>query len=280
MSQPDFFARSAPAIIAEAIERHKPVRIYAGFSGGDDSLALAHWMMEHVPGCELFHINTGIGVPRTREFVHDTAARYRWPLHEIRALEDCGQDYDALVRKHGFPGPFSHQFMYRNLKERAVDLLVRRSKTGWRSRVLLATGVREDESIRRMGYKGVEVVRDGAKVWASPLYWWSTEERDTYLMERQILRSPVSRALGISGECLCGAFAQPGELERVRACDPAVAARIDALHEEIKHRFPWGWEGRPPKVPKVRPRVGPMCQGCEKSAVVQEELALDREARG
>jgi hypothetical protein len=68
---------------------------------------------------------------------------------------------------------------------------------------------------------------------------------------------------------------------RLRAVDPELAARIDALHEEIKDKFPWGWEGRPPRKPKsVAGAIHPMCIGCEKSAVVQAELASTDSADG
>jgi len=139
-------------------------------------------------------------------------------------------------------------------------------------KVVLATGVREDESIRRMGYKGREINRKGAQVWVNPIYWWSTAERNDYLSSFQIIRSPVSQELGLSGECMCGAFAHPGELELLRKVDPDLAARFDRLHMEIKDRFPWTWEGRPPAKEGDRPEVGPLCIGCEKSAVVQAEL--------
>lgn len=270
----DLFSREPADVVAEAIELHHPVKIFAGFSGGNDSLALARWMMENVPGCELFHIDTGIGVKQSRQFVRDTADQYGWPLTIIRAKEDCGQDYDAIVRRFGFPGPRSHQLMYRRLKERGVELLVRRNKTQRLDRILLATGIRADESIRRMGYKGREINRKGAQVWVNPIYWWSQEYRDDYLMERQVRRNPVSQALGISGECLCGAFAHPGELERVRTIDPEVAERIDRLQEEVAGRFPWGWEGRPPPKDEgaPKPSIGALCRGCEKSIIVQDEI--------
>lgn len=269
----DFFARPPQEIIREAIERFRPVRIFAGISGGNDSLALAHWMMKNVPGCELFHIDTGIGLKATRQHLDDACARHGWPLTIIRAKEDCGQDYDELVRKWGFPGPYGHRLMYQRLKERGVRLLVKRAKTKVRDKVLLATGIREDESLIRMGYKDREINRTGAQVWCNPIYWWSRAERDEYLMLNQIVRNPVSEAIGISGECLCGAFAHPGELEKVRKVDPDVAARLDRLHEEIKHKFPWSWEERPPKAARPLGKVGPMCIGCEKSAIVQNELS-------
>jgi 3'-phosphoadenosine 5'-phosphosulfate sulfotransferase (PAPS reductase)/FAD synthetase len=268
----DFFARMAESIIAEAVDRFKPTRIYAGLSGGNDSLALAHWMMSNVPGTELFHINTGIGVKQAEPFVRETCEKYNWPLTVIRSKEDCGQDYDAIVRKHGFPGPYSHKFMYRLLKERGVRKLVREAKATRNEKILLAAGIREDESLIRMGYKDMEINRSGAQVWANPIYWWSKAERDQYLMVNQIRRNPVSDTIGISGECLCGAFAQPGELDRVRSVDPDAAARIDRLHQEIKDRFPWTWEQGPPREEKPSGRIGFLCIGCEKSSIVQGEL--------
>lgn len=277
-SMADLFAKKAEDIIREAIDRFRPVAIYAGFSGGDDSLALAHWMAHNVPGTKMFHINTGIGIEAARIFVRETCQRHGWSLTEIRSLEDCGQDYDDLVRRWGFPGPYGHKLMYARLKERGVRKLVREAKHHRMDKVLLATGLREDESLRRMGYKDREINRTGAQVWVNPIYWWSRDQRDDYLMRHQLQRNPVSRALGLSGECLCGAYAQPGELERVRQIDPAVAARIDRLHAEVRARFPWGWEGRPPDKEKKKapPEVGPLCIGCEKSVIVQDELREDK----
>lgn len=259
--------------IDTAIAQHAPKRFFAGFSGGRDSVACVHWMMENVPGCEVFHCNTGIGIERTREFVRDTCKTRGWPLHEIRALEDCGQDYDAIVRRFGFPGPPGHRMMYSRLKERAIRVLVKRHKTARLDRILLATGIRHDESVRRMGYGDRQVNRSGAQVWVNPIYWWPKASRDAYIAKHDLPVNPVSQILGMSGECLCGAFAHPGELELVRKACPESAARIERLQIEVAEKFPWGWEGRPPKKPKceIKPS-GPLCAGCEKSAVVKAEL--------
>ncbi len=268
----DLFARQAKELMDEAIARYRPVQIYGGFSGGNDSLAECHWLMANYPSAKLVHVNTGIGCRRTRQFVSETVERYGWPLVEMHAA-DCGQSYEWIVRKWGFPGPAHHHICYRRLKERPIALLVKRTKIKRSDKVLIATGIREDESLIRMGYKGREINKKGAQVWVNPIYWWSRQTRDDYLMENQIRRNPVTDELGISGECMCGAFAQPGELDRLRKVDPELAARIDALHEEIKHKFAWGWEGRPPKKPKSSPRdIHPMCIGCEKSAIVQAEM--------
>lgn len=80
----------ADQIIASAMA-FNPVAIRVGFSGGRDSLAVTHWMMTNVLGCEVFHCNTGIGIERTRQYVRDTCKAMGWPLHEIRAIEECAQ---------------------------------------------------------------------------------------------------------------------------------------------------------------------------------------------
>jgi 3'-phosphoadenosine 5'-phosphosulfate sulfotransferase (PAPS reductase)/FAD synthetase len=256
-------------IVDSAIVEHSPVAIRCGFSGGRDSLAVSHWMMESVPGCELFHCNTGIGIERTREFVRDTCSDRHWPLHEIRAKEDCGMDYDAIVLKHGFPGPDSHSMMYSSLKERPIRELVRRAQNGKRgARVLLATGIRWEESTRRMRYAGQEVTRDGSHVWCSPIYWWSGTDRDVYNKEHGLPINPVSAMLGMSGECLCGAFAHYGEKSLIKLVCPSTAARIEALEQRVYDAgFNWCWEGKPPRGghnPAQTDAFRPLCVGCEK----------------
>jgi len=266
-------------IVQRAIEQYDPIAIYVGFSGGNDSRLVAHWMMNNVPGCKPFHINTGIGIERTRIYVRETCKSLGWDLTEIRALEDCGQDYDELCRLYGFPGPDGHQMMYARLKERGVRKLVRDTKKGHhkRSKVLIASGIRHDESIIRVGYAGREINKVGAQIWINPMYWFSKDERDSYNAASGMPENPVTKELGMSGESGCGAYAQPGELERWRKCDPSFGERIDSLQQQCLERgFTWQWEGRPPKGgynPKQHQLFQmPMCVGCEKSAIVQREL--------
>lgn len=262
-------------IVDRALAVHKPVAIRVGFSGGRDSLAITHWMMTNVPGCEVFHCNTGIGIERTRQFVRDTCKVMGWPLHEIRAKEDCGMDYDAIVEKHGFPGPDSHSMMYSCLKERPIRKLVQRAQTKRGDRVMLATGIRHDESARRMRYAGSEVNRVGSQLWVSPIYWWSPTERDAYIKAHNLPINPVSAMLGMSGECLCGAYAHKGEKSLVRIVCPGTAARIDDLEQRVFNAgFNWGWEGKPPRGGHDKRQTDafrPLCVGCEK--VHDEEQA-------
>lgn len=270
MSQSELWpvVRPTPEQIVEAaIVEHKPVAIYALMSGGDGSLQATHWAMNNVPGCKVAHVRTDIGLKRTSQFVRDTCAKYGWLLVELSAKDDCGQDYDEIVRQHGFPGPASHRFMYIRLKERAIEKLVRDSKTKRGQRVMLLTGVKHDDSARRSGYGGGVVTRRGGQVWVNHVYWMSKGEADRYLVEHNITRNPVSCELGMSGECGCGAFASPGELALWRRVEPDFADRIERLQRECAalgvHA---NWEKAPPPKRDHRTKdfFSPMCVGCLK----------------
>jgi 3'-phosphoadenosine 5'-phosphosulfate sulfotransferase (PAPS reductase)/FAD synthetase len=274
LSPGDLFTnpREPADIVADAMA-YNPVAIYAALSGGDTSLAMTHWMMSNVPGCRVFHANTGIGIEATRAFVRETCDKYGWPLDEIRAKEDCGQDYRSLVLEQGFPGPAHHKKMYARLKERPVRLLVSRAKRGHRrlDKVMIATGIYREESLIRMGYGDRNINFVGSQMWVNPMYWWPRERFIDYLAAHGIKRNPVAEKLGMSGECLCGAYAHPGEKALVRIVDPATAEYIDRLEVEVRAAgHDWGWEERPPSpaadTPDHPDLFMPFCRNCEKRA--------------
>lgn len=269
LSSGDMFTtpREPDAILSEALS-FSPKAIYAAFSGGDTSLAMTHWMMSNVPGCRVFHANTGIGVEAAREFVRETCDKYGWPLDEIRAKEDCGQDYRQMVLRHGFPGPAMHHRMYARLKERPVRLLVKRAKTKRTDKIMIATGLYKEESAIRMGYGDRNVNFVGAQMWVNTHYWWPKSRFMDYIRQHKLQRSPVSEVLGMSGECLCGAHAHPGEKALVRLIEPKTADYLDELESEVRAAgHNWGWEDRPPKdkeTTSTQIDLFTFCRGCEK----------------
>lgn len=261
--------RSSSGILEEALA-FQPRAAFVGFSGGDDSLATTHYCMSVIPNCRPLHINTGIGIEETRVFVRETCRAYGWDLLEIRAKEDCGQDYDELVLKFGFPGPAWHRVMYARLKDRCVEHLVRTQKKKWHDKILIATGVRKDESKRRMRYTGREINIRGAQLWCNPLYHYTKSDFMRYIRDNQIKRNPIAETLGMSGECLCGAFAHPGEKALIKVVSPATYQRIVDLEKRaFDAGFTWGWEDRPPRKRKMiagaaDPHQMILCVGCEK----------------
>ena len=271
------------ALITEAVERYKPRAVVALFSGGDDSLTATTIASKHPAFTTAAHMNTGIGVGETRQFVRDTCNRMGWPLREMRAKEDAGMDYEALVMERGFPGRGHHQKMYDRLKERPLRILIKELKRKHRDKIMLVTGVRSTESVRRMGH--VDPIQvEGVKLWVAPIHDWDKPDCLSYLEKERMPRNPVSVEMHMSGECLCGAFAHENELEEWRFFRPEVAERIDALQERVrlhgrraaKARCFWGRStvelpllGLPAEPGGSNGRKGPkrpvrmMCHGCD-----------------
>jgi 3'-phosphoadenosine 5'-phosphosulfate sulfotransferase (PAPS reductase)/FAD synthetase len=262
----DAMVKNALTIIDEAIEKYNPCAILGLFSGGHDSLTATSIASKHPRFTAAVHINTGIGIEQTREFVRETCKREGWPLREYFA-QACGQDYREMVLKDGFPGPYGHRFMYIRLKERPLRECIREFKKERHSRILLVSGARSQESIRRMAH--VEpIYEEGVRIWTSIIHDWSKIDCNDYIAMAGLKRNEVVDMIHKSGECLCGAYAKPGELAELAYWFPNTAKAIYQLEEEVKaHGHDWGWEGRPPRKGKYhgQPDIpGMLCVGCER----------------
>lgn len=237
----------AHRIVSEALTEHLDGRALAGrvvlFSGGNDSTVLAHLFRAYATHAG--HANTTVGIEATRAFVRETCAAWGLPLIE----RTPPKTYAELVlgEWQGFPGPAGHARAYSRLKERALRRVrAELVKNGRQQRVLFIAGRRRLESARRSAVPEHE--RIDSVIWASPLANWSADDMRAYrALNPDTPRNPVAEQLGMSGECLCGAFAEPGELERVREVDPDCAAWLDRLQHQARdaglpaERCRWGW---------------------------------------
>lgn len=110
-----------------AIREHHPVRVFALFSGGHDSLTSTHIASRHPAFSGAVHLNTGIGIEDTRRFVRETCARNNWPLLEYHPQ---GDSYEKLVLEKGLPdGPRSHSRYLWHLKMRSIRRVLREQRT-------------------------------------------------------------------------------------------------------------------------------------------------------
>lgn len=259
-------------ILQQAISRYGPRSVYSMLSGGNDSRTVTTVATNHLRGVWTYRgaalIDTGIGL---RE-AHESTTKFAMALDVELTVVRTPQDYATLVRKYGFPGPAQHTMMYRNLKERAVRVLTRMGKVARRDKVMLVSGVRQNESVRRMLLTDPVTV-DGARVWVNPLFYWTTPERDAYMEAHGIERNPISgKICGTSGDCCCGCNAEEGELGDLDFWfgeDPSVLL-IHSLRDECKALgVPSEWGHKPNGNPARKRREGrPMflCVGCEAKA--------------
>lgn len=240
----------ANQILLSAIEKEDPTHIYAMFSGGHDSLCATKIASFSNRFNGVLHLNTGIGVPQTREYVRRLCDKNDWQLFEKKPSK---KTYDELIMEKGFPsGPQSHNSMYFYLKQNQMQEFIQERKKYWSDRVGLVTGIREQESSRRMEKSiSKETRRHGCQYWINPILYWSKIECNHFIDTFNLPRNPVVDVLHKSGECLCGAFADPNEIKELEEWYPETAKRIHKLEERayqanlVDHK--WGISQAPGK---------------------------------
>lgn len=198
--------------------------VFALFSGGHDSLCATALAARMDGFAGVLHINTGIGIEETREFVWRTCRAQGWPLTELRS--DARYE-DLVLERGGFPyGPKAHSSMYWYLKKKPLRVWLR----GQVGPVRLITGIRRSESVRRMGAAmSVPEKRDGRITWVNPILDWTANDCTRFIAGEGLPRNQVVDVLHRSGECLCGALAQEREIHELAYWYPEAAERIQAL---------------------------------------------------
>lgn len=266
---------------------YKPYGVIAMVSGGDDSMMLKYVLDEL--GIEvdfIMHGVTGTGIQETTDFVREIVAN-----SGTRYLEANAKDaYLKYVMRKGFfgKGNDAHAKSYHVLKAQpfrtAVSHNIRHGKRG--RYVLFLNGVRVDESENRADKLGDKIFNlDPAmkkNVWVNILHWVTTKERDRYLADNSLKRSPVATVMGCSGECWCGTTQSMATALQAAELFPKWGERWRETRKQVIKRFPWDWGQNITKYEKLE-RAGqqnvrfnedtlvfkkdepfmPMCHGCK-----------------
>jgi 3'-phosphoadenosine 5'-phosphosulfate sulfotransferase (PAPS reductase)/FAD synthetase len=181
----------AMRLSAERMERvvreTQPTHIIATVSGGRDSAAQVELARELGIKIDLIlHCRTGTGIPETTKHVVD----YYGSLGPDFVMADAGSAYEAYVMRKGFfgVGRQAHNFSYRILKadpmRKAVSSHIRKGRRGIRT--LLLNGARAAESDNRQKNL-LETRMDKGNLWVNIIHDWTSDDRDRYLQERQVV---------------------------------------------------------------------------------------------
>lgn len=262
----DDLERASLTLLDKAVEYYKPAKVYALFSGGTDSTAAAILASQHPSFSGCLHLDTETGVPETQHHVRSVAGERGW---DLVVEPPRTTSYEALVNHWGFPGSAGHGMAYAHLKDRALSRLTAKKRSG--GVTLLVSGARAEESKRRMGHGSLitETAARPYQVWVNPLWGWTKAATEDYAKRHNVAKNPASKKLGMSGECLCGAMARPGELDLIRRYYPGKAEYIDWLSRKAGERGLWDkWGINPP--PKIKswpnspelPGEAIACSGC------------------
>lgn len=241
-------------------------------SGGHDSICATFISSLHKKfDGNVYHIDTGIGSKATKNFVIDLCKSKNWNLKIYKSKST----YEKYVSTQGFPGPGRHGFIYNRLKDRCINKIV----SEFKGYVMLITGCRYAESKRRMGHvepikigeksKKTGIIYNKRRVWVAPIHDWLPNNQHDLMEEYDLPKNPVKMSpLGMSGECFCGAFARPFEINLIREFVPDVAEEIDRLtliaKENGKHCV-WGTAPKKSKKMEIA-ETGPLCTSCDLKA--------------
>jgi 3'-phosphoadenosine 5'-phosphosulfate sulfotransferase (PAPS reductase)/FAD synthetase len=228
-------------IVAQAKEQFNPIGTYILSSGGNDSMVLLDYMASRIDFDAVLHINTGTGVKEngiaiTTEFLRDHCEKANYPFIELTPPRSYEEAFIENPVINGLPGPGMHRISYVILKERPLKAFTKTIKKHRLDKVMFLTGIRSAESRNRMGYKSQVVDRRGSWVWVNPIYFWDNDKMKKYRADHNLPQNPVAEHIHISGECLCGAFAKPGELEELRFFFPETAKRIENWEKRCEEK--------------------------------------------
>lgn len=279
-------------ILDEALAAYPIVGTYWLSSGGNDSAIVGHLLRGRYDA--VLHVNTGTGIPETTQYVRDVAAAWGDTLHELhpknsyrdlvlgKVLASRGPNTGIRAVWQGFPGPVGHRVMYRHLKDEPL-MTFRRSIVGDQGRtrkLIYLGGMRWAETERR--FRNAEAIdQDGAIVWVSPLVHWTDAHMREYRARHRCQQdhehaqhrlcfdgalplNEVTEHIHMSGECLCGAYAKPGELDELRFFYPGAAGMIEFLEAEARAAgIPaCKWGQKPPSEKGAATPAGRLCSSC------------------
>ena len=146
-------------------------------------------------GCVI--LDTGVSADTWLANVTEQCEAQHWPYQVI----PTSVRYEWFVWRYGFPGPGMHGDAMNYLKGRAIREFRKDHKED-----ILVSGVRIDESDRRTFNVKFESLFENVPVFA-PILNWTTAETWAYVRKRNYERPQTYLTLGVSGDCLCGAFA-------------------------------------------------------------------------
>lgn len=207
----------------------------------------------------MVHVNTGIAIRQTTVHVRQVADMWGISLDELHSKftyldlllgnvkSTRGPNIGRAVWR-GFPGPGGdgqpHNVMYTRLKDQPLQALRGRyvGRQGIRRKVMYISGLRWDESDKR--FKNAEEINEkGGIVWIGAIVHWTNAHMREYrakwrcdkvhkhephrmCFDEALPLNEVTANLHMSGDCTCGCYAKPNELDEIAFFYPDDAADI------------------------------------------------------
>jgi len=213
-------------------------KVFALFSGGKDSLCALVYTKEVIERygveCKLtaVFINTGISVPGIENYVRTVCQQLGVELVVLRPEKS----FEEFVKEHGLPSP-RRRWCCEYLKMRPLWLYIMRVE----GEKILIDGVRSEESNRRASQRAIITWFDKLYRFpcptVSPIFYWSSEDVESFIESRGLHINPAYSILNSSGECVCGAFATKALFLKIKERYPELFQRL--VNIEKMNRSGW-----------------------------------------
>lgn len=212
-------------------------------SGGMDSVAMTHYMMEEQWGGDgwsawqkrpvVVFLETTIGLSSQRLYVQLLAREYNWQV----VCWQTHQPFDEYSEEEGFHGNQGHDGIFNVLKGRQVGkatTIAGNPHVYWGSRV-----EEKGEHVQRVEWR-----EDIGAHSHNPIYDWSNQDVVEYLRDQEVPFNPNWEAAHFT-DCGCGATASREELLELEAEGYEVfAQKLRELEERVEtddKRETWAW---------------------------------------
>lgn len=237
---------------------YDPYAVIVGLTTGFDSNVALKLATMFFDVTAAFTCDTTISAIETLSNCEKVAKDVYGLKHIVRqptynCIDQNPNTYFEIVKQHGFPGKTitAHSWMYKWLKDHTISKIIssiRQRKRG--KNIVIVSGARKHESVRRFGTSKDITIQD-SNIWVNICNEWTNSEvsafSDDYNLDRY--RSPISKSIGISGECFCGCFAQKGELTEIKYASPTTYEKLMYIQKWLQENtnMRWGWEESPNK---------------------------------
>jgi len=212
-------------------------------SGGMDSVAMTHYMIEEVWGGDdwgawdkrpiVVFLETTIGLSSQRLYTQLLGREYGWQV----VCWQTHQDFEEHSEEQGFYGNQAHDKIFNVLKGRQLGKI---GTVSGNAHIYFGSRVEEKgDHVERVHYRD-----DIGATTHNPIYEWSDQQVYEYLRDREIPFNPNWEASHFT-DCGCGATASREELIELEAEGYEVfAQKLRDLEERVTtgdRREEWAW---------------------------------------
>lgn len=195
-------------------------------SGGKDSTALYCWMVQEfgIDGFRAVFADTGNEHPVTLNYVRNLHVMARGPavewvtadftsIFDRQGKEESGNPFlDMCIAKGRAPSAKA-QFCTENLKMAPIRAWLQKFRGN--EQVVMYTGIRRAESVKRSAYKKIEWLDYYSCLTIRPLIHWSTEEVFSFLKSAGVPPNPLYESGFTRVGCFPCIHARKSELARL-----------------------------------------------------------------